>query len=147
MHLILQQYFVISDSPLFIMVQVSLLLAAVSCAVSFVSGSPVDTPTTIEYTRIVPGSALDKTLEGKTLYPMQWRGQLEAGKPEVHLKGDTFEVCPGSCLSLHNTPLTLLPLDARTLRSRQRLSIPSTPSLLRATRLPRPRIAPHARRL
>ncbi|KAK4103487.1 hypothetical protein N658DRAFT_484419 [Parathielavia hyrcaniae] len=74
------------------MVRVSFLLTAVGCAVSLVSGSPVDnTPRAVEYTRIVPGSALDKTLAGRALSPMQWRGQLEAGRPEVHLKGDTFE--------------------------------------------------------
>lgn len=72
------------------------LLAAVGCLLSLlVAGSPApaDSPTGFPkgYTAIEPGSAQDKTLEGKTLYPLEWRGVLEAGKPEVYLRGANFE--------------------------------------------------------
>ncbi|KAK4455195.1 hypothetical protein QBC34DRAFT_490277 [Podospora aff. communis PSN243] len=71
------------------MVHLSSLLVIAGCLASLASASPAEIPT--EYPNIVPGSPGDKTLEGKTLYPLEWRGVLEAGKPEVYLKGETFE--------------------------------------------------------
>lgn len=74
------------------MVHLNPILAAISCLLSLTAGSPVDAPRAAsEY----------KPLEEITLAPLQWRGFLEAGKPEVFLKGADFNVCmAGPHLSL-----------------------------------------------
>jgi hypothetical protein len=80
------------------MAHVSSLLAAFGCLVSLASASEIPAG----YPNIVPGSPEHKTLEGKTLYPLEWRGVLEAGKPEAHLKDQTFGVSLCSLLDLYS---------------------------------------------